>query len=162
MRFFVLETFFNLIIVGLIQLVLACLRRYGLRVECRKIANYSKYCELNLIHSYPPIKYGRMNDTKKENENSKKTAPQFHKLMEMPVTARLVLGECRMDIEEILKLGQGSMLELSTMVNEDLKLYINDAEIAKAKSVMVGEKLGAQIKEISSTEDRLKDLTDLE
>ena len=103
-----------------------------------------------------------MSDTKKENENSKKTAPQFHKLMEMPVTARLILGECRMDIEEILKLGQGSMLELGTMVNEDLKLYINDAEIAKAKSVMVGEKLGAQIKEISSTEDRLKDLTDLE
>ena len=82
--------------------------------------------------------------------------------MEMPVTVRLVLGECRMDIEEILKLGQGSMLELNTMVNEDFKLYINDAEIAKAKSVTVGEKLGAQIKEISSTEDRLKDLTDLE
>ena len=39
---------------------------------------------------------------------------------------------------------------------------LNDAEIAKAESVMVGEKLGAQIKEISSTEDRLKDLTDLE
>jgi hypothetical protein len=28
--------------------------------------------------------------------------------------------------------------------------------------VMVGEKLGAQIKEISSTEDRLKELSDLE
>ena len=104
-----------------------------------------------------------MRDTKKENENSKKpVSPQFHKLMEMPVTARLVLGECRMDIEEILKLGQGSMLELKTLVNGDLKLYINDAEIAKAKSVMVGDKLGAQIKEISSTEDRLKDLTDIE
>ena len=102
-----------------------------------------------------------MSNIEKENENSKKTAsPQFHKLMEMPVTARLVLGECRMNIEEILKLGQGSMLELNTLVNEDLKLYINDAEIAKAKSVMVGEKLGAQIKEISSTEDRLKDITD--
>ena len=162
LRFFVLETFFTLIIIGLIQLVLACLRRYGLRVECRKLANYLKYCELNLIRSYLPFKDCRMSDTKKENEISKKTVPQFHKLMEMPVTARLVLGECRMDIEEILKLGQGSMLELSTMVNEDLKLYINDAEIAKAKSVMVGEKLGAQIKEISSTEDRLKDLTDIE
>ncbi|GEM_PF-205298 len=162
LQFFVLETFFILIIIGLIQLVLACLRRYGLRVECRKLANYLKYCELNLIRSYLPFKDGRMSDTKKESENSKKTVPQFHKLMEMPVTARLVLGECRMDIEEILKLGQGSMLELSTMVNEDLTLYINDAEIAKAKSVMVGEKLGAQIKEISSTEDRLKDLTDLE
>ena len=78
-----------------------------------------------MIRSYLPFKDGRMSDTKKESENSKKTVPQFHKLMEMPVTARLVLGECRMDIEEILKLGQGSMLELSTMVNDDLKLYIN-------------------------------------
>ena len=102
-----------------------------------------------------------MSNTKKEKGNSKKTAPQFHTLMEMPVNARLVLGECRLDIEEILKLGQGSMLELNTLVNEDLKLYINDTEIAKAKSVMLGEKLGARIKEISSTEDRLKDLTDL-
>ena len=119
--------FFTLIIIRLIQLVLACLRRYGLRVECRKLANYIIYCELKLIRSYLPFKDGRMSDNKKENENSKKIVPQFHKLMEMPVTARLVLGECRMDIEEILKLGQGSMLELSTMVNDDLKLYINDA-----------------------------------
>ena len=103
-----------------------------------------------------------MSDSKKENETSKKITPQFHKLMEMPVTARLVLGECRMNIEEILKLGQGSMLELNTIVNQDLRLYINDAEIAKAKSVIVGQQFGAQITEISSTKDRLKDLTDLE
>ena len=65
-----------------------------------------------------------MNDTKKENENSKKTAPQFQKLMEMPVTARLILGECRMDIEEILKLGQGSMLELNTLVMRSLSFIL--------------------------------------
>ena len=99
MRFFVLETFFTLIIIGLIQLVLACLRRYGLSVECRKLANYLKYCELNLIRSYLPFKDGSMSDTKKENENSKETLPQFHKLMEMPVTARLVLVDCRMVID---------------------------------------------------------------
>jgi flagellar motor switch protein FliN/FliY len=82
--------------------------------------------------------------------------------MEMPVTARLVLGECKLEIEEILKLGQGSMLELDTPVKKNLKLYINDEEIAKAKSVIVGQQFGAQITEISSTKDRLKDLTDLE
>ena len=102
-----------------------------------------------------------MSNTKKEKENSKKTAPQFHKLMEMPVNARLVLGECRLDTVSYTHLRAHSMLELNTLVNEDLKLYINDTEIAKAKSVMLGEKLGARIKEISSTEDRLKDLTDL-
>ena len=93
---------------------------------------------------------------------NKVLGPQMQKLMEMPVTARLVLGECRMEIEEILRLGQGSMLVLDTNVKENLKLYINDEEIAKAKSVIVGDKLGAQIMEISSTEKRLKDLTDLE
>ena len=92
----------------------------------------------------------------------KELGPQIQKLMEMPVTARLVLGECKMEIEEILRLGQGSMLELDTKVKDNLKLYINDEEIAKAKSVVVCEKLGAQIIEISSTEKRFKDLTDLE
>ena len=87
---------------------------------------------------------------------------QIQKLMEMPVTARFVLGECSMEIDEILRLGQGSMLELDTQVEANMKLYINDEEIAKAKSVTVGDKLGAQIMEISSTEKRLKDLTDLE
>ena len=94
--------------------------------------------------------------------NKKVVGPQIQKLMEMPVTARFVLGECRMEIDEILRLGQGSMLELDTKVGDNLKLYINDEEIAKAKSVSIGDKLGAQIIEISSTEKRLKDLTDLE
>ena len=104
-----------------------------------------------------------MSSGKQKMKTSKKVVgPQIQKLLEMPVTARLVLGECRMEIDEILRLGQGSMLELGTKVEDNLTLYINDEEIAKAKSVTVGDKLGAQIVEISPTEKRLKDLTDLE
>jgi len=104
-----------------------------------------------------------MSSKKQKIENPKKeTGPQIQKLMEMPVTARLVLGECNLEIEEILRLGQGSMLVLDTSVKKNLKLYINDEEIATAKSVIVGQQFGAQITEISSTKDRLKDLTDLE
>tara|TARA_B100001250_G_C19669346_1_gene730766 strand:+ start:177 stop:572 length:396 start_codon:yes stop_codon:yes gene_type:complete len=104
-----------------------------------------------------------MSSGKQKMKTSKKVVgPQIQKLLEMPVTARLVLGECRMEIDEILRLGQGSMLVLETQVEDNMKLYINDEEIAKAKSVTIGDKLGAQIMEISSTEKRLKDLTDLE
>ena len=99
---------------------------------------------------------------KKNKKLTKETVPQIQKLMEMPVTARLVLGECEMEIDEILRLGQGSILELDTKVEDTLNLYINNEKIAEAKSVKVGEKIGAQIKQISSTEKRLKDLTDLE
>jgi len=99
----------------------------------------------------------------KENKaNKKELGPQIQKLMEMPVTARLVLGECKMEIDEILRLGQGSILEMETHVKDDLKLFINNEKIAEAKSVKFGEKLGAQIVQISSTEKRLRDLTDLD
>jgi len=98
----------------------------------------------------------------KKETAEKQSGAQIQKLMGMPVTARLVLGECKLEIEEILKLGQGSTLELDTPVKNNLKLYINDEEIAKAKSVVVDQQIGAQITEISSTKDRLKDLTDLE
>ena len=98
----------------------------------------------------------------KKKTPEKQLGPQIQKLMEIPVTARLVLGECKLEIEEILKLGQGSMLELDTPVKKNLKLYINDEAIAKAKSVVIDQQIGAQITEISSTKDRLKDLTDLE
>jgi len=60
-----------------------------------------------------------MSSKKPKIENPKKeTGPQIQKLMEMPVTARLVLGECNLEIEEILRLGQGSMLVLDTNVKE--------------------------------------------
>ena len=94
-------------------------------------------------------------------KSTEKKFPQIEKLMEMPVTARLVLGECEMEIEEILRLGQGSIIELDTKIEDIFKLYINNQEIAKASSVKVGEKIGMQIKQISSTEKRLKDLADL-
>ena len=104
-----------------------------------------------------------MSSSKQKNKKpTKELVPQVQKWMEMPVTARLILGECEMESEEILRLGQGSILELDTNVNDTLKLYINNEEIAKAKSVKVEDKIGAQIKHISSTEKRLKDLTDLE
>ena len=100
------------------------------------------------------------NELLKSKKTTEKKFPQIEKLMEMPVTARLVLGECEMEIEEILRLGQGSIIELDTKVKDTLKLYINNEKIAEANSVKVGEKIGMQIKQISSTEKRFRDLTD--
>ena len=53
---------------------------------------------------------------------------------------------------------------LAKDVEEISRVFVStdDEEIAKAKSVIVGQQFGAQITEISSTKDRLKDLTDLE
>ena len=46
---------------------------------------------------------------------SRESEAQFESLPEMTLTTRLILGECQMEIAEILKLGQGSVLELDSM-----------------------------------------------
>ena len=44
---------------------------------------------------------------------SRESGAQFESLPEMTLTTRLILGECQMEIAEILKLGQGSVLAVS-------------------------------------------------
>ena len=99
-------------------------------------------------------------DKEQIKKSSKKILPQAEKLMKMPVIARLVIGECEMEIQDILRLGQGSIIELDTKAEETLKLYINNEEIAEVESVKVGEKIGMQIKKILSTEKRFKNLAE--
>ncbi len=83
---------------------------------------------------------------------------QLEKLLDMRFNARLILGSCTMEIGDILGLGQGAILELDTPTHEPLELWVNDRMIAKAETVVVNERFGARITEISPTAERLKDM----
>ena len=82
----------------------------------------------------------------------------FEQLPNMNLTTRLILGECRMEIAEILKLGQGSVLELDALANEPLELWVNDQKIAWVRPVLSQNKVGAQILEITSKAERIKEI----
>lgn len=84
----------------------------------------------------------------------------MEKLLDMHFTARLVLGSCAMEIGDILTLGQGAVLEFDTPISEPLKLYVDDHMIAKAESVVVNERFGARIKEITPREKRLQGMSE--
>ena len=71
---------------------------------------------------------------------SRESGAQFESLPEMTLTTRLILGECQMEIAEILKLGQGSVLELDSMTGQPLELWVNDQFIAKLQSENIGPK----------------------
>ena len=81
----------------------------------------------------------------------------FEQLPDMTLTTRLILGECQLEIAEILKLGQGSVLELNTLAEGPLQLWVNDQLIAKVRPVLSEDKVGAQIIEIASREERIKE-----
>ncbi|MBF0236286.1 MAG: FliM/FliN family flagellar motor switch protein [SAR324 cluster bacterium] len=97
----------------------------------------------------------------KDKEQSALTAKQiaqFEQLLDMDFTVRFILGECTMEIGDILNLGQGSILELENWADQPFELWVNDRHLAKAETVVVNERFGARITEIGTPEKRINEL----
>ena len=103
-----------------------------------------------------------MDSKKKRKKKQDSQAMQLEKLLDMKFKARLILGGCTMEIGEVLRLGQGAVLELDTPINEALQVWVNEKLIAKAETVVVNERFGARITEIASKAERLKDMADVD
>jgi flagellar motor switch protein FliN/FliY len=85
--------------------------------------------------------------------------PQAEQLLDLPLETRLILGECMMNISEVLRLGQGSVIGLDSKPKEPLEIWVNNRQIAQAQTVVVEEKVGARIVQIESPEARLKSMS---
>jgi len=77
-------------------------------------------------------------------------------LMEMPLTLTFEVGRAKLQIGDLLSLGQGSVLELHRLVGEDLDLFVNGKLIARGEVVVINEKFGARLTEVIPPEDRIK------
>ena len=53
-----------------------------------------------------------------------------------------------MEIQQILQLTKGSIIELNKLADEPLEVFINEKLIAKAEAVAINEKIGIRIVEI--------------
>ena len=77
-------------------------------------------------------------------------------IQSIPVTVTAELGSTKIKLKDLLRLTQGSVLELDTAAGEMLSLKVNDTVIAKGEVVNVGDQLGLTILEIVSPMDRIK------
>ena len=101
----------------------------------------------------------QFDSTQKTGKPSASRHTQSEQLLDLSLETRLILGECMMDISEVLRLGQGSVIELDSKPKEPLEVWVNDRQIARARTVVVEEKVGAQIVQIESPETRLKSMS---
>ena len=79
-------------------------------------------------------------------------------LQKMPLTMTLEVGRAKMTINELLSLGQGSVLELHRLVGESLDLFANGKLIAQGEVIIVNEKFGTKLTNIISPEERIKQM----
>ena len=74
------------------------------------------------------------------------------RLMDIPLSVEVVVGETVIQIRELINLGPGSVLELDRETTEPVDIKVNGKLIAKGELVVVGEKFGVRITEIYSEE----------
>jgi flagellar motor switch protein FliN/FliY len=78
--------------------------------------------------------------------------------MDVALHVTVEVGRARMTIQDLLQLGQGSVLELAKLAGESLDIYVNGKPMAKGEAVIVNEKFGVRLTEIVSQEDRIESL----
>jgi flagellar motor switch protein FliN/FliY len=79
-------------------------------------------------------------------------------LLDIPLEISVELGRTKMLINELLKLGQGSVIELSKLAGETLEILANQKLVARGEVVVVNEKYGVRLTEIISPTERIERL----
>ncbi|HVU05602.1 MAG TPA: flagellar motor switch protein FliN [Polyangiaceae bacterium] len=74
-------------------------------------------------------------------------------VLDVPVELTIELGRKHARIGEILRLGPGSVLELSKANGEPLDVYVNNRLVARGEAVVVGEHYGIRLTEVLVVEE---------
>lgn len=87
-----------------------------------------------------------------------KSSANMDFLLDIPLEISVELGRTKMLINELLKLGQGSVVELSKLAGETLEILANQKLVARGEVVVVNEKYGVRLTEIISPTERIERL----
>lgn len=79
-------------------------------------------------------------------------------VLDIPLEVTVELGRTKMLINDLLKLGQGSVIELTKLAGESLDILANQKAIARGEVVVVNEKYGIRLTEVISPMERIERL----
>ena len=79
-------------------------------------------------------------------------------ILDVDLHLSVEVGRARMTIQDLLQLGQGSVIELEKLAGEPLDVFVNGKSVAKGEAVIINEKFGIRLTEVISPEDRAESL----
>ena len=79
-------------------------------------------------------------------------------LENIEVKLTVEVGSTEMKIRDLLKLNEGSVVELERLAGDPLDILANGVKIAKGEVVMVGERFGIRFTEVTNPENRVQKL----
>jgi flagellar motor switch protein FliN/FliY len=80
-------------------------------------------------------------------------------ILDIPVQLTVELGRTKMPIKSLVRLTQGSVVPLNTVVAEPLDVYVNGTLVAKGEIVVIQDKFGIRLTDIISPAERMRRLS---
>ncbi len=82
----------------------------------------------------------------------------FELLLDVPLQVSVQLGETQMRIQELLELGQGSVVDLDRLAGEPVDILVNGHPIALGEIVVVNERYAVRVVSVNNPAERLESL----
>ena len=101
------------------------------------------------------------NETAQTNEETSSEGagidnPKVLENIEVKLTVEV--GSTELKIRDLLRLNEGSVVELERLAGDPLDILANGVKIAKGEVVMVGERFGIRFTEVTNPENRVQKL----
>ncbi len=102
---------------------------------------------------------GGLDGTDEMSGGEKVDTKSLDLILDIPLTVTVELGRSKILINDLLQLGQGSVIELTKLVGEPLEVLVNNKLVARGEVVVVNEKFGVRLTNIVTPMERVQSLT---
>src|SRR5437667_8096841 len=99
-----------------------------------------------------------MDTSVNKTENREEPGGNLALLMDVQLPVAIRFGETEMILEEVVKLGVGSVIELNSGMDQPVELVVNNRILARGEVVTVDGFYGIRITEITSAGERFKSI----
>lgn len=89
---------------------------------------------------------------------AQKSADSLKLLESIEVKLTVEVGRTELTIRDLLRLSEGSVVELDRLAGDPLDVLVNGTAIAKGEVVVVGERFGIRVAEIIDPEKRAESI----
>ena len=93
-------------------------------------------------------------DSGGEGGKAAPSALEMDFLLDVQLNIGVEVGRTQMQVEDLLQLDQGSVLELDSTVGQPLDIRVNNQLVARGEVVVVNEKFAVRITDIINPDDR--------
>lgn len=83
---------------------------------------------------------------------------KMNRVLDIPLKVTAVIGSTKMTLKELLSLEKGSIIELDTLENQEIELYVNGKKFAHGQVVTVDQNFGVRITSILNEQDLMNAL----